>query len=146
MASVQERKAAIIRAEGESEAARLISDATKSAGGHMQHNHINKPPGPIIIAHMSHMWVNSIVKKCTACSLALPLLAKGMYRAHTAFLLHLTEFQEGVRRSTSVLFQPHAYWLHTSLLACLLSLLAPHIICMAVSMLMAALLDHRQEL
>ena len=28
----QERKAAVIRAEGESESARLISDATKSAG------------------------------------------------------------------------------------------------------------------
>ena len=29
---MQERKAAVIRAEGESEAARLISDATKAAG------------------------------------------------------------------------------------------------------------------
>ena len=32
---VQERKAAIIRAEGESESARLISEATKAAGGGM---------------------------------------------------------------------------------------------------------------
>lgn len=32
---LQERKAAIIRAEGESEAARLISEATKAAGGGM---------------------------------------------------------------------------------------------------------------
>ena len=31
----QERKAAIIRAEGESESARLISDATKAAGAGM---------------------------------------------------------------------------------------------------------------
>lgn len=30
--ALQERKAAVIRAEGESEAARLISDATRSAG------------------------------------------------------------------------------------------------------------------
>jgi prohibitin 1 len=32
---LQERKAAVIRAEGESESARLISDATKAAGGGM---------------------------------------------------------------------------------------------------------------
>ena len=32
MKSDQERKAAVVRAEGESEAARLISDATRSAG------------------------------------------------------------------------------------------------------------------
>ena len=32
IAVAQERKAAVIRAEGESEAARLISDATKTAG------------------------------------------------------------------------------------------------------------------
>ena len=32
---MQERKAAIIRAEGESESARLISEATKAAGGGM---------------------------------------------------------------------------------------------------------------
>ena len=32
---LQERKAAIIRAEGESESARLISDATKAAGAGM---------------------------------------------------------------------------------------------------------------
>lgn len=32
---MQERKAAIIRAEGESESARLISDATKTAGAGM---------------------------------------------------------------------------------------------------------------
>lgn len=32
MGPLQEKKAAVIRAEGESEAARLISDATQSAG------------------------------------------------------------------------------------------------------------------
>jgi prohibitin 1 len=32
---MQERKAAVIRAEGESEAAKLISDATRSAGAGM---------------------------------------------------------------------------------------------------------------